>query len=223
MKRFVGRLIGLETPSLHAQPAPEVYDGFGVLYRGYIANLPALIEESKKRGEVLNDASDGQLFAKAYHWWGEELQSHVLGEYAVAVFNKQSSSLFLTHDSLGLVPLFYSQRSHSFAFSSHLDDLALLGPIDDLDEQYIADYLATCSVISARTPYIDIRRLLPGQSLHWINRQMSVRKTWDITRIQPIILGSDEEYEERLRVLLREVLQQRCGATGRFGATSPVG
>lgn len=203
MKRFVGRLIGLETPSLHAQPAPEVYDGFSVLYRGYIANLPALIEEFKKRGEVLNDASDGQLFAKAYHWWGEELQSHVLGEYAVAVFNKQSSSLFLTHDSLGLVPLFYSQRSHSFAFSSHLDDLALLGPIDDLDEQYIADYLATCSVISARTPYIDIRRLLPGQSLHWINRHMSVRKTWDITRIQPIILGSDEEYEERLRVLLR--------------------
>lgn len=204
MKGFAGWLVEAEAASLQARPAPEMYDGCSVLYRGYIANVSTLIEESKERGEALKDTSDGQLFVKAYHWWGEKLQSRVLGEYAVAVFNKQRSSLFLTHDSLGLVPLFYSERPDGLAFASHLHDLVLLTGIQDLDEEYIADYLATCSVISARTPYAHIRRLLRGQSLHWINRRISVRKTWDITTIQPIFLGSDGEYEERLRVLLRE-------------------
>jgi len=168
VKGFAGWLVEAEAASLQARPAPEMYDGCSVLYRGYIANVSALIEESKERGEALKDTSDGQLFVKAYHWWGEKLQSRVLGEYAVAVFNKQRSSLFLTHDSLGLVPLFYSERPDGLAFASHLHDLVLLTGIQDLDEEYIADYLATCSVISARTPYAHIRRLLRGQSLHWI-------------------------------------------------------
>ena len=194
----------MDAPNLRTQPGSEVYDGCGVLYRGYIANVSALIEESKKRGEVLNNVSDGELFAKAYHWWGEELQSHVLGEYAVSVYNEQRSSLFLTHDALGLVPLFYSQKSDGFAFASHLEDLVLVTGIDELDEEYIADYLATGMILSPRTPYVGVRRLAPGQSLHWINRRLAVRETWDIARIQPIILRNDEEYEEYFRVLLRE-------------------
>jgi len=88
VKGFAGWLVEAEAASLQARPAPEMYDGCSVLYRGYIANVSALIEESKERGEALKDTSDGQLFVKAYHWWGEKLQSRVLGEYAVAVFNK---------------------------------------------------------------------------------------------------------------------------------------
>jgi asparagine synthase (glutamine-hydrolysing) len=204
MKRFVGWMADTDAPNLHTQPAAEIYDGCGVLYRGYIANVSALIEETKKRGEVLKSVSHGELFVKAYRWWGDELQSHVLGEYTVAVYNERLSSLFLTHDALGLVPLFYSQKSEGFAFASHLEDLVLLTGVDGLDEEYIADYLATGMILSPRTPYVGVRRLAPGQSLRWINGRLAVRETWDIARIQPVILPNDEEYEECFRVLLRE-------------------
>ena len=204
MQRFVGWLDGSPAPQLHAQPEPQMFEGYRVLHRGYIANRPALIAESKNRGESLDEASDAELFAKAYRWWGEKLQSHVLGEYAVSVFDEPHARLFITHDSLGLAPLFYSREPDRFAFASHLEDLVLIIGIDQLDEEYIADYLATGTVISSRTPYANLRRLEPGHSLHWINRRLSVIKTWDIAQIEPLVLGSDEEYGERFRVLLSD-------------------
>jgi asparagine synthase (glutamine-hydrolysing) len=204
VKRFAGWLDAFPAVKLSADPAPEVYDQYRVFYRGYIANVRALVEESEKRGEMLKEGSDGELFVKAYEWWGEKLQSYVLGEYAVAIFDQQRLTFLLTHDALGRLPLFYSQKSESFVFGSHLEDLIRHTGIGELDEEYIANYLATGMVIGARTPYRSLRRLLPGQSLHWINGQLRLRKTWDITCIQPVILRSDEEYEERLRFLLHE-------------------
>jgi len=206
MKDFTGRLIGRGPVHFQASPEPEVYVGVSVLFRGYIANVATLAEESRRRGETLADATDGRLFAAAYRWWGEHLQAHVLGEYAIAVFDEPRSRLLLTHDALGILPLFYRHGFRDLTFSSHLDDLARLAGTDELDEEYIADYLTTCSVMGPRTPYVGVRRLAPGQSLCWANHTISLRKTWDITRVEPVILDADEDYEERFRVLLREAI-----------------
>jgi asparagine synthase (glutamine-hydrolysing) len=204
VKCFLGWLDVSGAPKLRSFPHSEAYGRIDVLYRGYIANASALINETKKRGEVLSTGSDGELFAKAYQWWGENLQSYVLGEFAVAVFDRQRRTLLLTHDSMGLVPLFYSQRPDTISFGSHLEDLVGHLGMGELDEEYIADYLATGTVTTARTPYVSYRRLLPGESLQWINGRTTALKTWDITRIQPIRLTGDEEYEEHLRSLLQE-------------------
>jgi asparagine synthase (glutamine-hydrolysing) len=213
MDRFAGELRVAGAVSLDSQPPAELHDGCQVLYCGYIANAHALIAEANRRGEVLTVASHGELFAKAYHWWGEGLQAHVLGEYAVAVFDASARSLLLTHDALGLVPLYYCRRLDTLAFASRLEDLLQL-PWPDLDEEYLADYLATCRVISARTPYAGISRLVPGQSLHWLNQRMALRTTWSIARVEPITLRSDGEYEERLRDLLRDGVKASMSGPG---------
>lgn len=201
MISFEGWLAG---SILYARPAPEVHEECAVLYCGYIANRDALIEESIKRDEAFKQASDGEVFAKAYRWWGKNLQQHVLGEYAVSIFDQRRSSLFLTHDSLGLVPLFYAKLKEGLVFASHLEDLILLSSCDELDEEYIADYLATATVVSPRTPFVGLQRLALGESLYWIDERLTICKVWDIERIEPLILGSDEEYEDRFRAVLRE-------------------
>ncbi|MDQ6869025.1 MAG: asparagine synthase-related protein [Pseudomonadota bacterium] len=187
-----------------------------MLYRGYIANCSDLIAEAEKRGEAQKQGIDGELFAKAYRWWGEKLQLHVLGEYAVSIFDDQCSSLFITHDSLGLVPLFYAQQQDGILFASHLEDLVFLTGINELDEEYLADYLATAMVINPRTPFVNVCRLAPGQSLHWINGRPKLRTTWDLARIEPVVLSNDEEYEERFRTLLHEGVTAALRTKGRI-------
>jgi asparagine synthase (glutamine-hydrolysing) len=215
MSRFFRQLIGRERPGLEAEPRAEVHDGCRVFSRGYIANVAALTAEAARRNETLADSSPAALFAKAYRWWCEALPSHVLGEYAVAVFDEPASKLLLTHDSLGLVPLFYFEEPGTFAFASHLEDLVPLAETDDLDPEYIADFLATGQALGARTPYRRIRRLLPGHSLLFNNHRIRVRKTWDMARIAPATLRNDEEYAERFLALLAEGVRAALQGDGK--------
>jgi asparagine synthase (glutamine-hydrolysing) len=214
MNRFVAELRMADSVHLEAQPPGDLYDGCEVFYRGYVANAHALIAEAKKRDESLTLGSNGALFAKAYKWWGEELQTHVLGEYAVAIFEARSSSLLLTHDALGLVPLYYCPKADTLAFASHLEDLVQL-TWPDLDEEYLADYLATCRVVSARTPYVGVSRLIPGQTLRWLNKKTRLRITWSISQVEPVTLRSEGEYEERLRDLITDGVKSALPGQGK--------
>jgi len=214
VKAFLGGLDLSEAVKLDCDPRAEMYDGVEVLCRGYIANPAALMQEAQRRGETLVSGSDAELFAKAYGWWRDDLQSHVLGEFAVVIFDPRCRTLFLAHDAMGLVPLFYSPRRETIAFGSHLEHLLTRFGIGALDEEYVADYLATGSVATERTPYIDFRRLLPGESLKWVDGRMMRLKTWDIARVQPITLKDDREYEEHLRRLLDDAVTAASRADG---------
>src|SRR5437867_7363049 len=104
--------------AVRGQPSPEQYEHCQVLWRGYLANRGELLAEAKRRGATLLTSGDGELFAQAYLWWGLELQARVLGEYAVAIFDQRSSSLLLTHDAMGILPLFYTQLPDRLIFAS---------------------------------------------------------------------------------------------------------
>jgi len=202
VKRFIGRLENRFGHGLEGHPLPETYDSIQVLHRGYIANSAELLLEGKRRGESLAGAPDGLFFAKAYSWWGDGLQSKVLGEYSVAIYDSQRLRLLLTHDALGLLPLFYADYSGTVVFASHLDWLVrFIGP-GDLSVEYITELLTSGLHTGARTPYRKILRLLPGQSLTCADGGLVVRQTWSLASREPISYKTDEEYEERFRGLI---------------------
>ena len=213
MKRFIGRIRNQE---LHGHPPPECHEHYQVLWRGYIANRAELLTEAGHRGIAPTLCSEGALFARAYAWWGAALPSHVLGEYAVAIFDRRSGLLFLAHDGLGLVPLFYGALPGGLLFASHLEDLVVEEGVGELDDQYIADYLADLMCRGERTPYRHFRRLCPGQTVTWRPGRLVKRRAWDLAEVRPAVLAGTHAYEERLRDLLRE------GVTAALGANGPV-
>lgn len=212
MKRFSGRVQG---KVLYCHPGAERYQQYQVLWRGYLANRDEILREAERRQTLLASGSEGELFALAYHWWGDAIQSHLLGEYSVALFDESTASLFLTHDALGLVPMFYRHQAGNVFFGSHLEDLALTTGGGDLDEEYIADYVANCTYSSERTPYRTIRRLSFGCSLIYRSDRVTVRRSWDLSHTQPIT-GEDRDYEDRFLTLLNQ------GVTGALRAQGPV-
>lgn len=180
--------------TIGSRPTLEQYDGCGVAWRGYIANPR----------DIGDAPSDGELFARAYRRWGADFQASVSGEYCAVVWDDRRRTAVVTHDGLGVMPLFYSVRGDAFHCASHLEDLVLRTGVGDLDEEFIADYIALGRHLGERTPYQHIRQLLPGQTLLWESGRVTCRSTWDLSRTPRLRCKDDAEYEERFRALAGE-------------------
>jgi asparagine synthase (glutamine-hydrolysing) len=142
---------------------------------------------------------------------------NLAGQFAVAIHDERTKTLVLTHDRLGVRPLFYAYSVGAVHFSTHLADLKSVLPGLSLDEEYIADYLALGHPANERTPYTGVRRLLPGQAL-------VVGGGWADLDSFPFIPpieqeGSDDELVAQFRDLLRTaVVRAGSAVTGGLGA-----
>ena len=210
MKRFIGKV---QDDGLHSHPGPERYQQCQVLWRGYLANREEVVKEAAQRQTPLQDGSEGELFALAYRWWGDDMQSHLLGEYAVAIFDATTASLLLTHDALGLLPMFYCPFPDGALFGSHLEDVVQALGGDDLDEEYVAEFIARCSYMREHTPYRTIRRLGLGRSMVYRGGRIVLRRSWELPATGPV-MAADEEYEERLLSLLNQGVAAALQAPG---------
>lgn len=206
MKRFLVRLSSAGLSPITSEPAPFTSNGYDVFWRGYIANTKELVSHAARHGRHPVQQAEAELLALANEWWGADLPRHVLGEYAAAIYDRARSTLLLTHDELGLMPLFYAEMSGSIIIGSHLEDVIDETGIGELDEEYIADYLAEGWHLGERTPYTHIRRLLPGQSLIWKDDRLTPHETWTLTEVDPLRYRDLREYERHFRHLLADAV-----------------
>lgn len=198
-------------PRLGSRPVPARIRSLQILHRGYIANRAALMGD---RGSKRDDFG-AELFAAAYDRWGAQLSRHVLGEYAVAIYDTQRRTLTLAHDELGLMPLFYAIDGETIAFGARLADLVNEIGFGSLDEEYVADYFARGEHLGGRTPYEGISRLLPGQSITCGEGRVHTQNTWTLARAADTGASGLAEEEARLRQLLNEAVAAALPADGR--------
>ncbi|MGD0201954.1 MAG: asparagine synthase C-terminal domain-containing protein, partial [Bryobacteraceae bacterium] len=87
-------------------------------------------------------------------------------------------------------------------------------PRRDLDDEYVATYLARGYLTTARTPFVSIQRLLPGMSLTWSKDAYRCFRAWDLAKVAPVRLRNDSEYEEQFRSLLEAALRATVNPAG---------
>jgi asparagine synthase (glutamine-hydrolysing) len=149
-----------------------------------------------------NADGDGARFAEAYGRWGEPFAKHLCGEYAVAICDRARRRLVLAHDELGLLPAFYAETASGIVAGSHLGDVAAAVRAEELDEEYLADYLADGWHFGRRTPYAQVRRLLPGEALVYAGGRTRLVDTWTLNAVTTARRGDPLEDEARLRELV---------------------
>ncbi len=101
-----------------------------------------------------------------YRQHGLDFATHLRGMYAIAIHDPDTGRLVLSRDPFGIKPLYYVERGTYFAFASEPQALIAAGLADRSLLESARDEVLQLQFSTGRdTPYVHIKRVLPGETL----------------------------------------------------------
>lgn len=148
--------------------------------------------------------SDSALVAAAFDRWGVSFVKNLIGDFALALWDRRASTLHLARDAFGMRPLYYHWSEKQLIWCSEIEPLVIfLGGRDRLDEEYMAGYIMNIEPWG-RSPYSHIASISPGQVVTFTREAMRIGCHWKPRFDQNLRYATDNEYEEDFRLLLTE-------------------
>jgi asparagine synthase (glutamine-hydrolysing) len=171
-----------------------------------------LVSKLNMRGRAVSlDRPDVELILHAYNVWGQECLEHLLGDFAVGIWDGPRRTLFCARDHMGVKPFYYAQAGSTVIFSNTLDCIRLhLQVSNRLNDQAVADFLLFDANREKDTTFFaDIQRIAPAHSAIWTKTGQQVRRYWTLPIDEPIQYRRLDDYTDRFKELLRESVNDR--------------
>jgi len=163
-----------------------------VVMNGELFNYVELRNWLCNRGHKFSTKSDTEVLVHSYEDLGPELLPKLNGMFAFALWDKKSRSLLLARDRMGVKPLYYARVGSRWLFASELKALLTQNGVDtELDLDSIADFLRLSYIPQEATPYLGVRKLLPGHYLYIRGEQFEERAWWNLADL-PAERDADE-------------------------------
>jgi asparagine synthase (glutamine-hydrolysing) len=186
--------------------------GHLLCFDGRLDNRSALI--AALRSELRGDHTDVALVMAAYEKWGAEFLPHVIGDFALSLWDPSSQKLFLARDVVGSRDLYYHINARRIIWSSDLAALLdLCGCELSVDDNYVAAHLARLPE-SGQTPFKDIHAVAAAHVVTIERGHWQSKRYWRLDPDYKIRYRSDADYEEHFRHLFREAVQCRLRSDG---------
>ncbi len=161
-------------------------------------NRAALIEALNVSPSEAFQLPDGRLVSLAFDRWGENLCSHLRGDWAMAAWDARERHLLLARDACGNATLYYYEGKGFIAFASSLKALlALPGVVKEPDHLRLAQVLVSWQHDAQLTAYKGFQRLVwahamtvgsGGRTRSW--------RHWSPQGRDLLAYRQDAEYEE---------------------------
>lgn len=205
------RLLHTTPESLQeSQPLASEEHELVIVCDGRMDNRAELRAAFMTEGLTLRTNTDVELILRAYERWGVDCPSHLIGDFAFAIWDRRHHRLFCARDPIGVKPFYYSWDGHRFLFASEIKALLdVPGVAKRMNEVMIADYLLWDFRYPDATFFDGIMQLRPAHTLSLECGQMRLGRYWDA---HPLAEGSfqrDDDYLERFRELFREAVDCR--------------
>ncbi|MBU1122101.1 MAG: asparagine synthase (glutamine-hydrolyzing) [Candidatus Omnitrophota bacterium] len=161
----MNRLAIIDLTSLGNQPM--YLDDRVIVYNGEIYNYLELKEELIKKGHWFLGNSDTEVILHAFKEWGiTKSISRFVGMFAMAIFDRAASKLYLIRDRVGEKPLYYYYDRQLFVFASELKGILIHEFVKkDFDENSIFNYFIFNSVAVPQSLFKGIKQVCPGEIL----------------------------------------------------------
>jgi asparagine synthase (glutamine-hydrolysing) len=215
----MGHLMFHSTPESLLERQPLVArDGDLVLVAdARIDNREELLNALGYEGHDSTAVTDADLILESYRKWGDECARRLIGDFALAVWDKPKRTLVLVRDHFGIKPLyFFHSPGRMFAFASEVSALLNLPEVsDEVDELQIARHLvAPVGRDLSATFYRDVRRVKPAHVMTIGDSGIDEREYWKLDPSRELTLSSEEEYAEALRETFTEAVRCRLRSPG---------
>jgi asparagine synthase (glutamine-hydrolysing) len=199
-----------------AQPLTNEDGRIIITYNGEVYNHRELRRELEGRGHTFRSRCDAEALVHGYEEWGVGLLHRLDGQFAFAIYDRNTERLFVARDRFGVSPLFYAQRNGDFYFGSEIKAILATGEVEAaLDPRGLDEALTFGAPRPPRTPFSGIASLEPGTYGIWTDGALWLRHYYE--------LDYPEHSEEPLDVIeqLDEIMLRSVGM--RLRADVPVG
>jgi asparagine synthase (glutamine-hydrolysing) len=224
------RLAILDLSPAGHQPMVSSSGRFVVTFNGEIYNHLEIRAELVDAGmaPVWQGNSDTESLLAAIDRWGlQATLKRAAGMFALALWDRQSHTLFLARDRLGEKPLFYGWQGDTFLFGSELKALRAHNAFRaDVDRTAVSAYMEYGYVPAPRSIYSGINKLTPGTCLEVspTNRNLNEpRAYWSLRDVAAAgaavpFVGSREDARDALETALKKAVTLQSIADVPLGA-----
>jgi len=200
-------VIDLETGS---QPISNEDRSVFVSYNGEIYNFREIRESGLESRHSFATKTDTEVIVHLYEEMGMELLNELRGNFAISLWDKNTETMYLVRDRLGIRPLYYTLHGGRLLFGSEIKAILKSPYISkEIDFRALDDYLTYLYIPPPRTIFKNICKILPGQYLKWKNGQADLETYW---RLDPLSKGDvpamDNPSPEACREFLDPLMEE---------------
>src|SRR5262245_1954966 len=163
------------------QPLSSESGRYWVMQNGEVYNYVELQDELRTLGHRFETSSDTEVLAHAYEEWGPDCLHRLNGDFAFAVWDRQTQEVFVARDRFGVRPLFVAELDGDLVFGSEAKAL-LRHPSArrELDPLGLVEAFTIWSILPDRSAFAGIRELAPAHFLRFgPDGVIEERRWWD--------------------------------------------
>lgn len=206
------------TPESLTEKLPLSKNGLVITADARIDNRDELKKVLNLPDRPLEQIADSEFILAAYERWGEDCPQHLLGDFAFAIWNSQTQTLFCARDHFGIKPFYYYLSSRSFVFATEIKAIFCAPDIPhQINPVRIGDHLTSMFHDPAITAYQNIFRLPPAHSITISLTGTKLEPYWNLDPTHELRFSSDEDYASAFLEIFTEAV--RC----RLRSAFPVG
>jgi len=208
------------------QPMLSPSGRYIIVYNGEVYNFKDI--RSQLSGIAWRGHSDTEVILAAIETWGlEAALKQFVGMFALALWDRQTRTLHLVRDRLGIKPLYYGWSGKTFLFGSELKALRAWPYFEaEINRDALALFLRHNYVPTPYSIYENIYKLPQGHILSISvdtkpNNLPEPKAYWSAKHIietANAFSGSSEEAIEQLESLLKDAIKLRMVADVPLGA-----
>jgi len=168
--------------------------------------------------------SAAEAVLAAYQRKGKDFPNGLIGEFACVVWDGAARSLYLVRDALGRYPLHFWQTGSGLIFATEPQGLLALSDVPrEIDQRWLARWLALLPQEEGRTTYRGIERVMPGHLAIVTQDGLRQERYWRPEELPPVRLKDAREYADSARALLEEAIRCRIEGASIVGSHLSAG
>ena len=186
------------------QPLTNEDGTLWIVFNGEIYNHLALREQLIARGHRYTTHSDTETVIHLFEEYGADCVQHLRGMFAFAIWNRNTKTLFIARDRLGIKPLYYKLTSERLLFGSESKVVFAHGGVrPEFNRTALPEFLAFGYLSGEESFYNGIRKLMPGHTMTiGPDGKADIRQYWDLDASKTHESRDEKYYVQSYRELL---------------------
>lgn len=153
---------------------------YHIVYNGEVYNFQELRASLEAKGYRFRSNTDTEVLLSLYIDEGPRMLDRLNGMFAFAIWDSNECSLFIARDRLGVKPLYYAAQPDGLYFASEEKAIFAAGVKAEFNRECWEELLCFRYTAGERTPFTNVKRLLPGHYLFWKNGSARITRWWNL-------------------------------------------